>query len=90
MNSTMIESSPGCDQAEKNLDILRKALALLGYRPGSPPGLEANTAIDENISAGLRCCRCKRKAMSFHPFHRPYRTYLAVMVCQHCGNVSEA
>jgi hypothetical protein len=75
--------------SETNLQLLIHALALLGWREGSPPWAGDTAKIDAQVVAHAKCLGCKRKALTFHAWHRPHRGYLAVMLCQHCGHVEE-
>jgi hypothetical protein len=74
---------------DRNASAPEKALALLGYREGPPPHLDAGTlATDRRVYSAMKCGQCRRRGMHFRPMHRG-REYRAVAVCRHCGHGEE-
>jgi hypothetical protein len=76
---------------ERNLDLLNRALALLGWKPGYPIGAEKIAQVDAELVAETRCQGSRRKTLRFYSWHRPPQAYLAASVCNNptCGQVEE-
>jgi hypothetical protein len=59
-----------------------------GLVPGTPPHLSAQAqSIDRQLCRQLRCPACKRRGLSYQPFHGAGR-YVVLAVCR-CGAAEE-
>ena len=68
---------------------LAAALEQLGYEPGKPAHVTAETlGVDARSCARRRCGRCRRRGLDFLPYHRG-RSYKVVASCPDCLNTEE-
>jgi hypothetical protein len=74
---------------EVHLNLLEHALELLGYREGVPPWATDAAKIDADAVSKATCSCCRRRSLTYHCWHRPWRTMLAISICQACANVTE-
>jgi len=59
-----------------------------GYYPGLPPGADFDTELqDAEMVAAMRCRKCGG-AMHFEGYYRD-GSYIALAVCNQCGNEEE-
>jgi hypothetical protein len=60
-----------------------------GLQPGVPPHLTApSQAIDRRVCRALPCPACKRRGLTYRPFHGGGR-YVVLAVCPGCGAAEE-
>jgi hypothetical protein len=72
-----------------NDNAIVQGLGLLGYEPGTPPGVsEESRLADEGFCQESECEVCGRRGLLYRPFRRG-RAYVALAACPECSHTVE-